>query len=83
MDSRISVLGISYEGSERIALADGLDSGEMFTATLDFPPANASGNENADGEDIIDAADVVVVNMVGLAQALRLWALTVESLNSS
>ena len=66
LNSRISVLGISYEGSERIALADGLDNDDMFTATLDFDPANASGNENADGEDIIDAADVVVVNMSGL-----------------
>ena len=66
LNSRISVLGISYEGSERIALKDGLANGQMFTGTLDFYPANASGNVNADGEDIIDAADVVVVSMAGL-----------------
>ena len=65
---RISVLGISYDGSERISLADGLDDGETFTATLDFDPVNADGDKDADGEDMIED-DIAVVDMDGLATA--------------
>ena len=65
---RISVLGISYDGSERISLADGLDDGETFTATLDFDPVNADGDKDADGEDMIED-DIAVVGMDGLATA--------------
>ena len=64
LSSRISVLGISYEGSERITLADDLVSGNTFTAILDFDPVNVAGtNEDDDGEGIIDHRDIVVVNM--------------------
>ena len=67
LNSRISVLGISYEGSERITLADDLESGNTFTATLDFYPVNVAGtNEDDDGEGIIDHRDIVVVNRENL-----------------
>ena len=67
---RISVLGISYDGSERISVQDDLDGGDQFTATLDFDPVNVAGNnQDADGNDIIDAQDIEIVDMNGLDAA--------------
>ena len=67
---RISVLGISYDGSERISVSDGLVGSESdnntFTATLDFDPASVDGEKDDDGEDIVDPDDIDIVGMAGL-----------------
>ena len=76
LPSRISVLGISYEGSERVALQDDLEGGATFTATLDFDPANASGDKNSDDEDIIDADDIAIVAVGGNLRGVGMLAVT-------
>ncbi len=70
LSERISVLGISYSGSERISVDGDLKEGQQFTATLDFDPVNAAGNnKDDDGEYIIDGEDITIVNRNGLATA--------------
>ena len=61
LDSRISVLGISYEGSERFALTSALVKDALFDATLDFDPVNVDGNKTDDGKDDF-TNDIVVVS---------------------
>ena len=62
LPGRISVLGISYEGSERINIGDALSDAQTFQGTLDFDPVNVAGtNVNDDGDHIIDGHDIKVV----------------------
>ena len=52
LDPRISVLGISYEGSERVNVPSGLETDEIWPATLDFDPVDANNDGEVDGDDI-------------------------------
>ena len=52
LDARISVLGISYEGSERVNVPSGLETDEIWPAILDFDPVDANGDGEVDGDDI-------------------------------
>ena len=62
LPGRISVLGISYEGSERISIRDDLEVNDTFQGTLDFNPVNVAGiNVNDDGDHIIDGQDIKVI----------------------
>ena len=63
LDPRISVLGISYEGSERVNVPSGLETDEIWPATLDFDPVDANDDGEVDGNDItivITSSDVRV-----------------------
>ena len=78
LSGRISVLGISYQGSERISISDGLEANATFQGTLDFDPINVAGtNVNDDGDHIIDRQDIEVVGS-SLASGDRI---TVESVD--
>ena len=61
LDARISVLGISYEGSERFALTSAAVEDDPFDVTLDFDPVNVDGNKTDDGKDDF-TNDIVVVS---------------------
>ena len=58
LDPRISVLGISYSGSERVSVPGSLSAPTTFPAALDFDPVDANGDDEVTGADI----DVVVDN---------------------
>ena len=58
LDPRISVLGISYEGSERVPVPGGLSAPTTFSRNLDFAPVDANNDDDIDGDDIV----VVVAN---------------------
>ena len=61
LDPRISVLGISYDGSERINVPGGLSGPTTFTRTLDSAPVDWN-----DPDDEISGADITVVDNNGL-----------------
>ncbi|MCE2404870.1 MAG: hypothetical protein J4F43_06905 [Dehalococcoidia bacterium] len=66
LPAHLTVLGVSYDGSERIEIKEavtGADTGDSSTTTvvLDFAPQNANGDVDATGDGIIDAADIYVV----------------------
>ena len=83
LDPRISVLGVSYEGSERFALTRNYSSGERFDVTLDFDPVNVDedkigGKDNFNNDIVIVAksdnfgADPTIESVEGDSVTLRL-----------
>ena len=70
MDPRISVLGISYEGSERFALTRDLSTGDPFDAELDFDPVNVDGDK-IDGKDNLTNDIVVVASDFGTVPTIE------------
>ena len=78
LPGRISVLGINYEGSERINIGGALSDARTFQGTLDFDPVNVAGtNVNDDGDHIIDGQDIEVVShSLGTSETI-----TVESVD--
>ena len=69
LDPRISVLGISYEGSERVPVPGGLSAPTTFSRNLDFAPVDANSDDDIDGDDIVvvvnNGLDVSAMNVDG------------------
>ena len=69
LDPRISVLGISYEGSERVPVPGGLSAPTTFSRNLDFAPVDANSDDDIDRDDIVvvvgNGLDVSAMNVDG------------------
>ena len=64
LPGHLTVLGVSYEGVERITVPrdiEGIGTAD-FTFVLEFAPRNADGNKDSTGDDIIDEDDIYVVS---------------------
>ena len=57
LDSRVSVLGISYEGSDRLSVAGALTGPTTFSRLVDFAPVDTNGDDEIDGADIVVIKD--------------------------
>ena len=78
LPGRISVLGISYEGSQRISIPDGTEANDTFTGTLDFDPVNVAGSNMDDGNYIIDAQDIEILGHSLQGSGGRITVMSVE-----
>ena len=66
LPGHITVLGVSYNGSELVTVTEAVDSGDNFEVTLDSEPQDANNDGDIDGDDIvIVSGNVSVVSIDG------------------
>ena len=66
LPGHITVLGVSYNGSELVTVTEAVDSGDNFEVTLDSEPQDANNNGDIDRDDIkIVSGNVSVVSIDG------------------
>ena len=66
LDPRISVLGVTYQGSQRISVPDRLGVDDTFTVSFDEIPVNVAGSAvDSDGNPIVDGNDIKIVGVGG------------------
>ena len=53
LDARISVLGISYTGSDRLTVPGDLQAPTTFSRLVDFAPVDTNGDDEINGDDIV------------------------------
>jgi hypothetical protein len=66
LPGHITVLGVSYDGSELVTVTEAVDSGDNFEVTLDSEPQDANDDGDIDrGDIVIMGANVSVVSIDG------------------
>ena len=66
LPGHITVLGVSYDGSELVTVTEAVDRGDNFEVTLDSEPQDANNDGDIDRDDIvIVSGNVSVVSIDG------------------